>query len=321
MNISISFIIVNYNSLDYTKSCIGSILSFLKGKDLVSWEIVIIDNGSADGSIDYLKGIVKKHKNIYLIDAGKNLGFCKACNIGAEKAKGKFLVFLNPDSKLTGGNIEDLIEFYENRIKTHRVGVAGAKLVNSDGTLQYSCRSFPTLARQFYESYFLHRLFKNSPVFGSYFLSWWDHRSVREVDWLSGAFMFIRKKDFDEAGGFDEDYFMYSEDCDLCLRLYREGYKNYYFPFFIVEHADSGIASKNKALREAGVWKSRRLYFKKNYSLFHAEALSFLYFLGVINRIVLFISLLIFVPKKQNRQRLAIYFKTLKLYFTRQFGD
>jgi len=315
LSIDISIITVNYNSLNYIKSCVDSINPFLYSKDPPFCEMIIVDNGSSDESADYIKGLAKQYGNIYLTGESKNLGFCKACNIGASKANGKFLLFLNPDTRFISGSAEEVIKFYDEKSKGSKVGVIGAKLVNPDGTIQYSCRSFPTLARQFYESYFLYRLFKNSSVFGAYFLSWWNHGSARGVDWLSGAFMFIKREDFERTGGFDEDYFMYSEDSDLCFRLHKNGYKNYYFPFFVVEHADSGIASKNNALREAGIWKSRRLYFKKNYSLFHAEILSFLYFLGVINRVVVFTVLSIFTAKKQNRKRLQTYLKTLKLYF------
>lgn len=315
MSIDISIITVNYNSLNYIKSCVDSISSSLCSKGPAFCELIIVDNGSSDGSADYIERLTEQYGNIYLTGESKNLGFCKACNLGASKANGKFLLFLNPDTKFISGSTEEVIRFYDKKSKDSKVGVIGAKLVNPDGTIQYSCRSFPTLARQFYESYFLYRLFKNSPVFGAYFLSWWDHNSAREVDWLSGAFMFMKREDFDRTGGFDEDYFMYSEDSDLCFRLCKNGYRNYYFPFFVVEHADGGIASINNALREACVWKSRRLYFKKNYSSFHAVLLSFIYFLGVINRIIIFTILSIFTTKKQNRKRLQTYLKTLKLYF------
>ena len=184
-----------------------------------------------------------------------------------------------------------------------------------DGTIQFSARSFPTLARQFYESYFLYRIFRKSRIFGSYFLSWWDHESIREVDWLTGSFMFIKKDYFIKAGMFDEDYFMYSEDTDLCLKLHRMNFKNYYFPYFIIKHSDSGIASREPATREAEIWRSRRLYFKKNYSTAHAIALSALYLAGVLNRIIVFTILTLIKPGSENKNRLLSYFRVLKLYY------
>jgi len=312
--LDISIIIVNYNSLDFIKKCISSIGEHIGGSS-TTFEILVVDNDSNDGSVEYLKGQIRKNNNFNLIINKKNLGFSKASNIGASGAKGEYLLFLNPDTRFLRGNLADLIDFYNRKEKTGRVGIIGAKALNPDGTLQLTARSFPTLARQFYESYFLYRIFKRSRVFGSYFLTWWDHSSEMEVDWLAGSFMFIRKDHFIRMNMFDEDYFMYSEDSDLCLRLRRKGFNNYYYPGFVIEHSDSGIASKEMAVREAGIWKSRRLYFKKNYSTVHGGLMSFLYLAGIINRILLFAVLAVFKPRGMGKLRLKAYFKVFGLYF------
>ena len=125
----------------------------------------------------------------------------------------------------------------------------------------------------------------------------------------------MKKEIFNSVNMFDEDYFMYSEDTDLCLRLHRKGFNNYYYPGFMIEHSDSGIASRDTAAREAGIWKSRRLYFKKNYSAVHAGLLSFLYVAGIINRILLFAVLAVFKPRGLSKLRLKAYFKVFGLYF------
>ncbi len=135
------------------------------------------------------------------------------------------------------------------------------------------------------------------------------------MDWLTGSFMFIKKERFLRAGMFDEDYFMYSEDTGLCFRLHRKGFKNYYFPDMVIEHADSGIASRNAAVREAGILKSRRLYFKKNYTMAHAVALSLLYQAGILNRILLFWVLSVFNPRSGYRGRVISYFKAIRIYY------
>ena len=310
----ISIVIVNYNSLNFIKKCIDSIREHSEKKGF-EYEILVVDNNSNDGSVEYLKEQDRKNDNFYLITNESNPGFSRASNIGALKAKGKYLLFLNPDARLLSGSFTDLINFYDKKDKKGKIGIIGAKVLNSDGTLQLSPRSFPTLARQFYESYFLYRIFKKSRIFGSYFLSWWDHNSQREVGWLTGSFMFIRKDYFIQTGMFDEDYFMYSEDSDLCLKLYRKNFRNYYYPDFIIEHSDSGIASRDLAVRELEIWKSRRLYFKKNYSAVHAGALSLLYLAGILNRILLFAVLSMFKPGGSSRVRLSAYFKVFRLYF------
>jgi hypothetical protein len=317
LKLDISIIIVNYNSLDFIKKCIESIEELLDESG-TGCEVIVIDNNSDDGSIEYLKGKTRGNGAIHLITNNTNTGFSKASNIGALQAKGKYLLFLNPDTEIAGGRLDELIDFYiekDNEGKDGKAGIIGAKILNMDGTVQLSARSFPTLARQFYESYFLHRIFKKSRIFGSYFLSWWDYGNIKEVDWLTGSFMFIKKDYFMKAGMFDEDYFMYSEDADLCLKLHRMNFKNYYFPYFIIKHSDSGIASREPAVREAGIWRSRRLYFKKNYSAVHAVVLSLLYLAGVLNRIIVFVVLTLIKPGSKNRTRLASYFRVLKLYY------
>lgn len=309
----LSIIIVNYNSLNFIKECIRSINDSIKSRKL-KYEILVIDNNSDDGSVEYLKE-ESRNGSIRLTVNNNNLGFSRASNIGALKASGRYLLFLNPDTRIMEGRFEDLIDFYKNRDKSEKTGAAGVKILNPDGTLQYSARSFPTLARQFYESYFLYRIFRKNRTFGSYFLSWWDHSRTRKVDWLTGSFIFIKKEYFFKAGMFDEDYFMYSEDTDLCLKLKRKNFNNYYFTGMVIEHADSGIASREPAVREAGIWRSRRLYFKKNYSNSHALALSLLYQVGILNRIILFAFLSIIKPGRGNRERLISYFKIFRLYY------
>jgi GT2 family glycosyltransferase len=129
--------------------------------------------------------------------------------------------------------------------------------------------------------------------------------------------MLLKKDTFFSVGGFDEDYFLYSEDTDLCLKFNRSGFKNYYFNSYQLKHSDGGVASSDISLRNVQIWKSRRLYFLKNYSKAHALFLSYFYFLGVVNRIVLFVFLVILNPKKKEiRNRLKSYLKTLKLYFS-----
>ncbi len=308
----LSIIIVNFNGDGFIEACLESIRKHL-GDD-VSFEVIIADNASTDGSAEYLKDFCSSHKGFHLMEMGSNTGFGRASNKGAEFAKGKFLLFLNPDCKITGGDIGSLLKFYKD---SDNPGIIGVKIIGESGGLHYSCRAFPTLARQFYESYFLYRFFSRSSIFGSYFMSWWDHGGPGEVDWLAGSFMLVERGLFIDCGGFDADYFMYSEDTDLCLRLYRKGRKNYYYPGYCIVHADSGIASSDMAERESGIWKSRRLYFLKNYSPVHAFFLSFLYFTGIINRIIIFGVAQVFSANIRKYGRVSYYSRALKKYYSR----
>ena len=119
-----------------------------------------------------------------------------------------------------------------------------------------------------------------------------------------------------DVGGFDRDYFMYSEDTDLCLKLIRKGYKNYYFPYYTVEHADAGIASRDMARREAQIWESRRIYFRNNYSTAHGAVFSLIYLAGIINRIIIFgLGSLFF---SSARKRFAANIKSLYIYYCKR---
>jgi len=310
----ISIIIVNYNGTGFIEDCLESIgKKIFKSGAKVFCDVVIVDNCSSDGSRDFIEDFCRQHRGFRLVLNNTNTGFAHASNKGAELAGGKHLLFLNPDCRLLETGLESVIDFYE---KKSDAGALGVRIVNTDGGLQPSCRAFPSLARQFHESFFLYRIFRNTRIFGSYFMTWWGHDAPMAVDWLSGSFILIQRERFEEAGGFDTDYFMYSEDSDLCLKLSRIGYRNYYYPYYQVMHADAGIASKDMALREADIWKSRRLYFKKNYSGAHAVIFSFIYFLGTVNRIIVFGMGSIF--SKDMRKRVTVYSKALIMYFKRQ---
>ena len=308
----LSIIIVNYNGSGFIEDCLESIR---KHPGKVDLEVIIMDNASTDGSTEYLKRFCSENQGFRLMEMGSNTGFGRASNKGAGSAEGKFLLFLNPDCKITGDDIGPLLKFYKD---SESPGVIGAKIIGESGSLHYSCRTFPTLARQFYESYFLQRIFHSNRIFGSYFMSWWDHSGPGEVDWLAGSFMLVDRGLFIDAQGFDTDYFMYSEDTDLCLRLYRMGYKNYYYPGYRVIHADSGIASRDMAERESEIWKSRRLYFLKNYSPVHAVFLSFLYFTGIINRIIIFGMAQVLSANIRKQGRVSYYSRALKKYFCKK---
>lgn len=320
----LSIIIVNYNSLRFLKNCLDSInLTFLKtgGKRSISYEIVIVDNGSDDGSMEFLRKLEACQDNYTLkfIECGQNTGFSRASNRGAGLATGRYLLFLNPDTELTYGlnNFIDVINFYRKKSNREKIGALGVKTINPDGSLQFSCRSFPTLARQFYESFSLHRIFKRCRIFGSYFMTYSDHDKDMEVDWLSGSFMMIEKSIFEAVGRFDEDYFIYSEDTDLCLRLRRKGFKNYYYSGYKIIHNDAGIASKNMPMRESQIGKSRKKYFLKNYSGFHAAVLNFLYFKYLVNRVIAFAILTVFKNKRRGyKTRLKNYSSALRLYLS-----
>ena len=323
----LSIIIINYNGLKFIDRCIESIFSYMAppagsgiNPSLIYPEIIIVDNASTDGSAGFIENKIKTYGDkLKLIKCSKNLGFSKASNTGAKSAKGRFLLFLNPDTEIIQHGIEKVIEFYKTISCSPKAGAVGVKTINEDGSIQYSCRSFPTIARQLYESFFLYRLFAKNRVFGSYFMTYFDHKNTREVDWVSGSFMLIEKDIFYGVGGFDEDYFIYSEDTQICLDFSRKGFKNYYYAEYCIRHNDAGIASADMAMRNLHIWHSRRLYFKKNYTNAHAKAFSIIYFFHIFLRMLIFY--LIYATRFNNkslRKTARDYKKTLKLFFKKQ---
>ena len=309
----ISFIIVSYNSLDYIKKLLDS----FKGlKCSGGFEIIIADNCSGDKSIEFLEKAASQTENMIFLKLGENGGFAKASNAAADLASGEFLVFLNPDTAFIDNDLDKIVDFYNQKKQQQlNIGLVGVKTINEDGSIQLSCRAFPTLARQFYESSFLFKIFKRSKILGSYFMTWYDHKTSIAADWVSGSFMFIKKGLFKELGGFDEIYFMYSEDTDLCLKLKRKGYVNYYYADFQILHYDGALANKNKPERIASIWHSRYIYFKKNYGIVHAKTQSILFLKGVLLRMLLFFVLYIFTLKSFYKKRLKTYAFSLKIYY------
>jgi len=324
----LSFVIVNYNGMEFLERLICSLeelytdsrskeATLKNNTGSTDWEAVFFDNASTDGSKEFLREKCGNSSNLKLIESKTNTGFCFASNEAAKIADSEYLIFLNPDTIIKTPDLGILLSFVRNTADSDgMMGALGVRILNNDGSLQYSCRSFPTISRQFYESFFLAKIFKKSRIFGSYFMTWWDHKSVMETDWVSGAFLLIKRELFLSLNGFDEDYFMYSEDTDLCLRLRKKGYRNYYFPDFEIIHLDSAIASRDFSGREKGIWKSRKLYFEKNHSNLHARIVSFLYFCGIIKRAFLFFLFYLFTFKRKHIIKSVNYFKVIKSYFS-----
>ena len=222
MNSLISIIIVNYNVRDYLANCLNSIYS---SKYTNNIEIIVIDNNSRDNSVQMVK---EKYSKINLIENKINYGFSKAVNQGIKISKGEYLLLLNPDTVLEKNTLEILKNYMEQNKK---VGMCGPKILNSDGTLQLSCkRSFPTPMVAFPKLIGLDKLFPKSKWAGKYNLTYLDENKCHSVDAISGSFMFIRKEILKTVGFLDENFFMFGEDLDLCFRIKKNNFDIHYVP-------------------------------------------------------------------------------------------
>jgi GT2 family glycosyltransferase len=273
----LSIILVSYNTRRLTLKCIKSIYKFTKN---IKFEIIVVDNASSDGSIESLNKLKKKYP-LNLLPQDKNLGFGAANNLGASLAGGKYLLFLNTDTRLSSNALRIALE---DAKKIKGLGAYSCKLLNKDGSIQATGGYFPTLARIFTWQLFIDDL----PLIGRMFRSVHPpvsfYRQRRELDWITGAFMLIPRSVFQKVSGFDEKIFMYVEDTDLCYRLKKRGYKVIYSPRATVTHF-GGASGGNALLAEA----RQTVYFmKKHYSLPTAIAAAILIRVGALLRLGLF---------------------------------
>ena len=254
----IDIVIVNWNSGPMLANCVRSINTF--GHDLVS-KIIIVDNGSVDGSNNAVDGL----PNVDLVRAGENLGFGRACNLGAMRANAKYILFLNPDAELFGGTLSKVLECMDAPQNAH-IGICGVMLKEEGGRIARHCSRFPTVLRLVSRSFGFDRAFpKSAPA-----MTEWDHKTNRQVDQVIGAFFFMRKCVFDELGGFDSRFFVYFEEVDLAYRCEKAGWASFYLADAQAYHYGGGTSEQVKAHRLFYYLQSRLQYSFKHFSTFGA---------------------------------------------------
>ena len=293
----LSIIIVNWNSKDYLHDCIASIKDETDG---IQTEVVVIDSGSFDGCEEML---LESYPQVRFIQSDKNLGFARANNLAFEISHGENLLFLNPDTVITSLAIRTL---YQNLCSLPYSGAVGAKLLNSDGTVQMtSIRCFPNIVNQFLESNMLRRWFPQSFLWGMSPL--FEKLIIPcEVDAVSGACLMIKRAAFESIGMFSTDYFMYSEDIDICYKLREAGWKTFYVPTAVVVHYGGESSSKStvNVFSSVMMLESRWRYFMKTRPLWYCWLYRLSVFIASITRIVGVIFLLPFGAQCRQRLRL-----------------
>ena len=222
----LSIIVVNYNSREKTLNCLKSIFeSDLAGID---FEVILVDNNSKENIETEVNDL---YPQVKIIKSEKNLGMGGGNNLGIKEAAGKYVLILNPDTMPKPDAIRKMYNYLE---ANEKVGIAGPKLLYPDGQLQYSCfRGWKFLTPLFRRT-FLGRIAKKH--LDNFLMRDFDHNSAREVDWLMGSCLMIRESILDKIGFFDERFFMYFEDTDLCRRVRQAGQQVIYFPEAIVIH-------------------------------------------------------------------------------------
>lgn len=259
MMIDVSIVIVNYNVKNLADNCISSI--YKSNKNNLNLEIFFVDNNSVDGSANFIE---KKYPEVKVISLSENLGFSKANNIALKQVSGKYVLILNPDTILEENTFEKLINFCEKNPKT---GAISSKLILANGKLDSACkRSFPTPSVAIPRILGLSKIFPKSKLFGKYNLTYLDENRTAKVDAICGAFMFIPKNVLNETGLFDEDYFMYGEDLDLCYRINKKGYDIFYYPEVTTIHLKGESTKKTHLSYVNNFYGAMLIFVKKNFT-------------------------------------------------------
>ncbi len=256
--IDVSVITVNYNVKEFV---LNLVISLKKALINFSYEIIVVDNASQDGSVEYLK---EKFTDVTVIANSKNVGFGKANNQALEISKGKYILLINPDAIVREDTFTKMISFFE---RTKEAGLAGCKVLNPNGTLQLACRrGFPGPWTSFTKVSGLSTIFPKSKLFAKYNLTYLDENKTYEVDAISGSFMMLKRDVYEKVGGFDPDFFMYGEDLDLCYRIQKAGYKVYYVHDTEVIHY-KGESTKRSSIDETKMfYDAMQIFVKKHLS-------------------------------------------------------
>jgi GT2 family glycosyltransferase len=255
----LSIVIVNYNTCNLLRDCLHSVYG---SKADFGYEVIVVDNFSPDDSVAMVR---QEFPQAYLIASDINGGYAYANNLGLAEAQGRYVLLLNPDTVLPPTALGDVLDFMEEHPDA---GVAGPKLVLADGSLDLACRrSFPTLDVAFYRLMGLSKRYPNSPRYNRYNLGYLDPDEVAEVDSVVGAFMLMRREALDQAGFFDERFFMYAEDIDLCYRIkVNHGWKIYYNPAVVVTHYKSRATVKRWVPMTIQFYRAMWLFHQKHYA-------------------------------------------------------
>jgi len=300
----VAICIVSHNTRDLLLACLDSV-----GRQAGASEVVVVDSASTDGSAEAARAAFPQAK---VIAAQENLGFGAGCNRGIRATKGEAVLLLNADTRLTAGALEAMVRAL---CADEGVALVGPRLVRPDGSLQRSCHAFPTLATAFFGYAGLSKAFPRSRLLGRYDMSWWDHGERRKVDWVSGACMLVRRSALEQVGLFDEGYYMYAEECDLCFRLRRAGYGVVYEPAAEVVHHEGASTTQRWPEMVMASHRSTFRFFRKHYGRGSELALRGIVFAGNLARLPAAAVGWVVRPRARGEltQRLAIYRGAVRL--------
>jgi N-acetylglucosaminyl-diphospho-decaprenol L-rhamnosyltransferase len=258
---TLSIIILSWNVRELLRKCLASL----------SWndpqvEVIVVDAGSADGSAEVAR---REFPAARLMAQTENLGYTRGNNLGLRAATGRYLLVLNPDTELIGDALAQMLAYMETHLQ---VGVLGPQLVSSDGAIQSTRRRFPTLATAFFESTWLQPLAPRA-ILRHFYAEDLPNNAISDVDWVMGAALLVRREAYEQVGGLDEGFFMYSEEVDWCRRMKAAGWQVVYFPPARIVHHEGRSSEQVPAATHIRFNASKVRYFRKYHGRLAGEAL------------------------------------------------
>lgn len=255
--VKVSIIVVYYSNLEKFKETLNSIYD--KNWN-TKFEVIAVNNAA----MEIPRSLKRKFPKVFFIKSPKNGGYGYGNNLGARQAKGEFLFILNPDTKLQNGSLDELADFLD---KNKKAGIVAPNLINSKGEIfQQLGSSELTPLRGIVALSFINKLFPNNPVSTSYWVAKLPKNKLREVGVVPGSAFMIRRNLFEKIGGFDEKFFLFFEESDLCKRVRESGYKIFIYPEAQVEHSWTNRKATSKRVEKAFT-ESRFYFFRKHYGL------------------------------------------------------
>jgi len=303
--IDVSIIIVNYNCLDILDNCLRTLFEHTKG---ITFQIIIVDNNTTQGSVD---DIVGKYKDVLLIKNDTNKGFAAANNQALPYVKGKYILYLNNDTVFIENVIKTVFDFAES---LKEEAIIGCKLLNSDLSLQESIVRFPTIWNVFSQSFFLYKAFPKSALFNRFFIGNLHLNAPSSVDVVKGAFFFANTSLIQKFNGFDERFYFYSEETDLCYRTWKDGIKTYFFPLASIIHIGGVATDLDQWFKFKNDSVADIQFFQKHFHSFSFALFLVIRYLGKIIRIPLYALIGIFTFRKKLLIKSYYYFKQLFVY-------
>ncbi len=303
--LDISIVIVNYNSFNQLENCIKSILNFTHD---CTYEIIVIDNASNEGNVE---NITIKYSQTLLLKNEKNIGFAAANNVGFKTAKGKYILILNNDTVFYENTLKILYDFAE---QLKQEVFIGCKLLNEDGSHQISLVDFDTIINSFGENFFIYKLFPKSKSLNRFHLNFKKISSPIKVDVVKGAFIFCSSNAIRKLSGFDENFFFYGEETDLCQRFKAAGGKVFYFPMTSIYHIGGVTTDKNLWFKFRNQSVAKIKIYQKHYEGIEKFSLLLFHFLGILIRVPVYLGGGISTFNFSLIKKSYYYFRTFFIY-------